>query len=159
MKPVNKKQEQILKSYKHSPIGLIPADWEVMTIGEVCSIYVGKDLKEDNFSTSKTERFKYPVFSNTVGNEGLYGFYDIEEYSGESLTIVGRGSGLGTAFTRNGSFGAIGRLLILFPSENTCAHYLTEYVNNKLNIHQESGRNTSINRGANCWVQNCHTQI
>jgi restriction endonuclease S subunit len=117
----------------------IPDDWEVKSLGELCNIFVGRDLKEDNFSNKKTKRFKYPVFSNTVQDEGLYGYYDFEEYSGTSLTIVGRGAGLGTAFTRAGIFGAIGRLLVLFPKEHVCAHYITEYVNVKLNIHQESG--------------------
>jgi type I restriction enzyme S subunit len=117
----------------------IPSDWEVKSLGELCEIYVGRDLKENNYSSICNAKYRFPVYSNTVENEGLYGYYDIEEYSGESLTIVGRGAGLGTAFTRNGRFGAIGRLLILFPKENVSAHYITEFVNNKLNIHQESG--------------------
>jgi len=115
-------------TYKDSPLGKIPVDWEVKTLGELCKIFVGRDLKESNYSSTKNDKYKYPVFSNTVQDEGLYGYYDIEEYSGESLTIVGRGAGLGKAFTRDGCFGAIGRLLVLFPFENVNAHYITEYV-------------------------------
>lgn len=124
--------------FKHTALGWIPEDWEIKTVQELCSIYVGKDLKEDNFSSTKDENYKYPVYSNTVENEGLYGFYNIAEYIGDSLTIVGRGAGLGTAFTRKHGYGAIGRLLILFPNEKNNAHYITEYVNHKLRIHQES---------------------
>lgn len=116
-----------------------PEGWEVRRIGDVCKIFVGKDLKEDCFSESKNDIFKFPVYSNTVEEFGLYGFYNFEEFSGESLTVVGRGAGLGTAFTRNGGFGAIGRLLVLFPKEDVKAHFITEYINNRLRIHQESG--------------------
>lgn len=117
----------------------IPSDWEVKSIEDVCNIFVGRDLKDDIFSEIETDEFKIPVYSNTVDNEGLYGYYKVEEFSGESLTIVGRGAGLGTAFTRNSKYGAIGRLLILFPKDQINAHYVTEFVNGILRIHQESG--------------------
>jgi type I restriction enzyme S subunit len=117
----------------------VPVDWELKSIADVCDIYVGRDLKENNFSSSRSEKYYVPVYSNTVENEGLYGYYNIEEFSGESTTIVGRGAGLGTAFTRKGKYGAIGRLLVLFPKENVIAHYITEFVNGILQIHQESG--------------------
>ena len=117
----------------------IPSNWEIISIGYLCTIYVGRDLKESSYSKNKSDEFRYPVYSNTVEKEGLYGYYNYKEFTGDSLTIVGRGAGLGTAFTRRGSYGAIGRLLVLFPNENVSAHYITEYVNNKINIHQESG--------------------
>lgn len=125
--------------YKHTEVGLIPEDWIVKPIGDLVSISVGRDLKEENYSIFQDDTFKYPVFSNTVTNEGLYGFYNIPEYNGESLTVVGRGVGLGTAFTRNGGFGAIGRLLVLFPQKDVEANFLTEYINNKVEIFTESG--------------------
>jgi type I restriction enzyme S subunit len=117
----------------------IPDDWEIKRIEDVCSIFVGRDLKEDNFSPTKTDEFNIPVYSNTVENEGLYGYYNIEEFTGASLTIVGRGAGLGRAFSRNLKFGAIGRLLVLFPKEDVHAQYVTEFINGILRIHPESG--------------------
>ncbi|MCU0423361.1 MAG: restriction endonuclease subunit S [Bacteroidia bacterium] len=131
----NKVNEDSMSNYDSK----VPAGWELKFIADVCNIYVGRDLKENNFSSSKCEEYQVPVYSNTVENEGLYGYYNIEEFSGESTTIVGRGAGLGTAFTRNGKYGAIGRLLVLFPKENVIAHYITEFVNGVLQIHQESG--------------------
>jgi Restriction endonuclease S subunits len=56
----------------------------------------------------------------------------------ESLTVVGRGVGLGTAFKRDGGYGAIGRLLILFPLEKYDASFLTEYINHRVKIFEES---------------------
>ncbi len=116
----------------------LPEGWELVKIGQITKIFVGRDLKEDNYSAVKTEVHKYPVYSNTVDNHGLYGYYNKEEYTGESLTVVGRGAGLGRAFTRSGAFGAIGRLLVLFPNENVVAHFLTEYINNQLSLFRES---------------------
>jgi type I restriction enzyme S subunit len=110
------------------------------TINEIANISVGRDLVENSFSKDATLTHRYPVYSNTVENKGLYGFYDFEEYPGNSLTIVGRGAGLGKAFPRSKGFGAIGRLLVLRPiKENFDVRYLSEYINNKLTIYNESG--------------------
>jgi type I restriction enzyme S subunit len=57
----------------------------------------------------------------------------------ESLTVVGRGVGLGTAFKRSGGYGAIGRLLVLVPDRRTDANFLTEYINHRVQIFFESG--------------------
>ena len=86
--------------YKQTDVGVIPDAWEVEPIGNCVSISVAGDLKEEHYSTFQTDQFQYPVFSNTVANNGLYGFYDFPEYTGESLTLVGRGVGIGTAFKR-----------------------------------------------------------
>ena len=129
---------EVKKGYKQTEVGIVPGDWGVKEIGKINKIYVGRDLREENFSTEQDNRYRFPVYSNTIDEKGLYGFYDFEEYQGESLTVVGRGVGLGTAFTRNGSFGAIGRLLILFPDKNTSAHFLTEYINHRIKIFTES---------------------
>ena len=128
----------IPKGFQKTEVGVIPTDWIVKPIGDIVSISVGKDLKEENYSKDQDSNYKYPVYSNTVLNEGLYGFYNISEYSGESLTVVGRGVGLGTAFKRSGEYGAIGRLLVLMPHKNIDAKYLTEFINYKINIFFES---------------------
>lgn len=110
------------------------------TIREIAKISVGRDLVEESFSKEPTSTHKYPVYSNTVENKGLYGFYDFEEYPANSLTIVGRGAGLGTAFPKAEGFGAIGRLLVLSPkNDDFDVRYLSEYINNKLLIYNESG--------------------
>ena len=128
----------VLEGYKMSEVGVIPEEWEVKTFGEITKIFVGKDLKEENFSPYADNVFKYPVYSNTVDNEGLYGYYNIAEYQGDSLTVVGRGVGLGTAFQRNGGYGTIGRLLLLFPDKNVDTKYISEYINHNLKIFEES---------------------
>lgn len=121
---------------------MVPNGWTCAQIDEIGEIQVGRDLKEENYSDVKTERYCYPVFSNTVENRGLYGYYDLPEYSGNSVTIVGRGIGLGTAFARpeGEGFGAIGRLLVLSPRNNSFdVRFLENYINHSLRIYNESG--------------------
>lgn len=120
-------------------VGLIPEDWEVKRFNEISEILVAQDLKMESYSSQYSSTFNIPVYSNTVDNRGLYGFYDFEEYRGNSLSIVGRGAGLGTAFFRDMGFGAIGRLLVLYPGVSVDARYLTYFVNGKLHLFQESG--------------------
>jgi len=130
---------ELREGYKKTEIGVVPEDWEVKPIGEITAISVGRDLKEGCFSDYRDDKYKYPVFSNTVVNKGLYGYYNVAEYVGESLTVVGRGVGLGTAFKRTGGYGAIGRLLVLMPKKEVDANFLTEYINHKVTIFSESG--------------------
>ena len=121
---------------------MVPNGWLHKQIGEIASIQVGRDLVEDKYSEISTTEYKYPVYSNTVENKGLYGFYNFPEYSGNAITIVGRGVGLGKAFARSPgeSFGAIGRLLVLTPKNNSFdVIFLANYINFALRIHNESG--------------------
>ncbi len=115
-----------------------PKGWLEEEISDVAQILVGRDLKEDSFSEVKTTTHTFPVYSNSVENLGLYGFYDFEEYQGNCVTVVGRGAGLGTAFVRESGFGAIGRLLVIVPRVELSTHYFSEYVNHRLRIFPES---------------------
>ncbi|MDH0241240.1 restriction endonuclease subunit S [Aeromonas caviae] len=121
---------------------MVPKGWSRSQIGEIANVQVGRDLIEDRYSEIESEKYKYPVYSNTVENRGLYGFYDFPEYPGNAVTVVGRGIGLGTAFARyeNSAFGAIGRLLVLTPKINSFdVGFLADYINFSLIIHNESG--------------------
>ena len=121
---------------------MVPSGWICSQIGDIANIQVGRDLVEDRYSDNQTEQYKYPVYSNTIENRGLYGFYDFPEYPGNAVTVVGRGIGLGTAFARyeNEAFGAIGRLLVLTPKNNYFdVGYFADYINFLLRIHNESG--------------------
>lgn len=130
---------ELTNDFKKTEVGVIPIDWTVATIGDICDIKVGRDLHEDRYSQICDHNFKYPIFSNTVSNYGLYGYYNFPEYEGEAITVVGRGVGLGCAFPRSGGFGAIGRLLVLFPNKTVRSHFLSSYINNRITIFNESG--------------------
>ena len=133
-----KNKNNIPQGYKDSSLGAIPEEWEVKKIVDICQILVGKDLKESNYSDTKTSVYDIPVYSNTIDKFGLYGYYNFEEYTGNSVTVVGRGVGLGTAFARKEGFGAIGRLLVLYPYEGIHYEYIANYINDRINILFES---------------------
>jgi type I restriction enzyme S subunit len=132
------KDKHIPQGYKDSPLGIIPKEWEVKKLGEVCNISVGRDVQVNHFSEFMTNVYKYPVYSNTIEEKGLYGYYNYEEYTKGKVTVVGRGVGLGTSFARDNGFGAIGRLVVLTPKENLSNHYLESYINNKVHFFVES---------------------
>ena len=115
-----------------------PEGWIVKRIGEICNIDVAKDVRLPNYSKTETTSHKYPIYSNTVENYGFYGFYNFEEYKGGTITVVGRGVGLGTAFARSNSYGAVGRLLVLHPKKVVHYKYIAEYINSRINILVES---------------------
>ena len=52
-----------------------PSDWSVSTLGNVSIMGAGGD-KPQNVSPIKTDLYKYPIYSNGLSNEGLYGFTD-----------------------------------------------------------------------------------
>ena len=119
---------------------MIPGGWREAKIREVAKIDVGRDLVEERFARTISDTHRFPIYSNTVEQHGHYGFYDFPEYSAESVTVVGRGIGLGTAFARKTPFGAIGRLLVLSPKDDSFdVGYLADYLNHGFEIHYESG--------------------
>jgi type I restriction enzyme, S subunit len=119
---------------------MIPSGWREAKIREVAKIDVGRDLVEERFAKTISNTHRFPIYSNTVEQHGHYGFYDFPEYSAESVTVVGRGIGLGTAFARKTPFGAIGRLLVLSPKDDSFdVGYLADYLNHGFEIHYESG--------------------
>ncbi len=118
----------------------IPEGWRLAKIADIAKIDVGRDVAEESFSQVQTETHSYPVYSNSVENKGFYGFYDYEEFPGGSLTIVARGIGLGKAFSRTNSFGAIGRLIVLTPRDDAFdVNFFADYINHRLRIYYESG--------------------
>lgn len=122
--------------FKLTEVGIIPQDWDVTSISEIATIRVGKDVNEKRISADLDNKYFYPVFSNTVDEPGIYGYYDYAEYVGNAVTVVGRGVGLGTAICRSGGFGAIGRLIVLFPKGNSI--FLSNYINHAVDIFNES---------------------
>ncbi|WP_423813148.1 restriction endonuclease subunit S [Psychrobacter sp. 219-2-C] len=119
---------------------MVPNGWVKSKISDIANIAVGRDLKEESYSENKNDNFPFPVYSNTVSARGLYGFYNFAEYSNEAVTVVGRGIGIGTAFSRKEPFGAIGRLLVLEPKNNAFdVVYFENYINSYLRVHHENG--------------------
>ena len=80
--------------------------------------------KPENASPVKTELFQYPIYSNGLSNEGLYGFTDKPKISEESVTVSARGT-IGFVCLRHIPYVPIVRLVTLVPkTEFISAKYL-----------------------------------
>lgn len=114
--------------YKSSPLGIIPENWEVKRLGDCFNISAGRDLEKDYYSETITPECRYPIFSNSLENKGLYGYTSKPRHYANSITITGRGS-LGHAEYRDSDFDAIIRLLVLTPKIDISCELITNYIN------------------------------
>ena len=98
-------------------------NWKLMTLGEVSDMNAGGD-KPKIISDHKSNEYKYPVFSNGISDEGLYGFTSDYKISAESVTVSARGT-IGFVCLRHVPFTPIVRLVTLVPhTEILSAKYL-----------------------------------
>ena len=100
-----------------------PSKWSVSTLGNVSIMSAGGD-KPQNVSPIKTDLYEYPIYSNGLSNEGLYGFTDKPKISEESVTVSARGT-IGFVCLRHIPYVPIVRLVTLIPkTEIVSAKYL-----------------------------------
>lgn len=80
--------------------------------------------KPQNVSPIRTDLYEYPIYSNGLSNEGLYGFTDKPKISEESVTVSARGT-IGFVCLRHIPYLPIVRLVTLIPkAEIISAKYL-----------------------------------
>ena len=127
---INKNLEQqaktIFKSWfiNYDPFGhQKPNNWLVSTLGNISIMGAGGD-KPQNVSQIKTDLYQYPIYSNGLSDEGLYGFTDKPKISEESVTVSARGT-IGSVCLRHIPYVPIVRLVTLIPkTEIISAKYL-----------------------------------
>ena len=104
-------------------------EWMQIRLEDYYNIVAGGDLDLNSYSPYKTKECKYPIYSNSLDNRGLYGYTSNPKYGENSITITGRGS-LGHAEYRTTRFDAIVRLIVMKPLyNNICGLYITELIN------------------------------
>ena len=123
--------------YKASELGMIPQNWDVVELGDVFEVTAGGDLDVTNFSTEKTHKHIYPVYSNAITDNGLYGFSSNYDCCGNHITVTARGY-IGYAVPRNGKFSSIGRLLTLKPKTEISCYLVAQYINQFVSFAIES---------------------
>lgn len=115
-------------NFKHTDIGPIPHDWNVKSTDELFDISAAGDLMTLYYSPERTQKHKYPIYSNSCVNKGLYGYTSFPRYTKGAFTITGRGN-LGVAEYRDSDFDAIIRLLILKPKKDVSSRFFALYTN------------------------------
>lgn len=88
--------------------------WMQKRIGDLFDVKAGGDLQEVNYSPYPTAEAQWPIYANSLENKGLYGYTSRPRFSGNAVTITGRGD-IGHAEFRLDAFDAIVRLLVLLP--------------------------------------------
>ena len=101
----------------------MPSDWSVSTLGNISIMGAGGD-KPQNVSPIKSNLYQYPIYSNGLSDEGLYGFTDKPKIFKESVTVSARGT-VGFVCLRHIPYVPIVRLVTLIPkTEIISAKYL-----------------------------------
>lgn len=110
------------------PFGLsMPSEWVLSTLGDVSQMGAGGD-KPKNVSLMQTESYPYPIYSNGLSDEGLYGYTDMAKISEESVTVSARGT-IGYVCLRHIPYVPIVRLVTLIPNTDMIsAKYLYLYL-------------------------------
>ena len=109
-------------------IGEIPESWEIYSLKHLFQMFAGGDIDEDDFSDEYTEQTPYPIYSNSLENNGLFGYTSKYRFSGKTFTVTGRGD-VGKAIVRNDEYYPIVRLLVCVPILKDDTRYFAYCVN------------------------------
>lgn len=112
-------------------------EWIEVKLGSLFEVNVGGDLRTEYFSLKADELNKFPIYSNSLDKNGLYGFTSKPRHPANSITITGRGF-LGHAEYRDIDFDAIVRLLVLTPKQDVDCRFITYLINGRINFAIES---------------------
>ena len=102
---------------------------EIVKLSQISKQILAGGDKPTNFSKIKTDKLKIPIYSNSVTNDGLYGYTDKARIIKPSLTISARGT-IGFTVARKEPFYPIVRLIVITPkSELVNINYLEKILN------------------------------
>lgn len=99
---------------------------------DVCEeLFAGGDVKKEHTSRERTDRFKYPIYTNGENLDGLYGYTDIIRVDKEAVTISARGT-IGFSCIRKEPFYPAVRLIVTIPNKNLIdTVFLRQFIENK----------------------------
>src|SRR5690606_29397740 len=89
-------------------------------------IRAGGDVPKDSFSSTKTEKFQYPILSNGINDKSIYGWTTKARIVKPSLTISARGT-IGWTSIQYTPFVPIIRLVVLTPKIDLNASVLDDW--------------------------------
>lgn len=113
--------------------------WENRTLAQLAKqIKAGGD-KPDDFTETADETHSVPVVGNGVTDEGIVGYTSASRFSGETVTVAGRGT-IGFSVYRTYPFFPIVRLIVIEPRDFVKAAYI-KYA---FDAFPESGTGSSI---------------
>lgn len=96
--------------------GTMPDDWRIEELDNVTLMSAGGD-KPLIISKEKTDDCPYPIYSNGISENGLYGYTDKAIINEESVTVSARGT-IGFVCLRQTPYFPIVRLITLIPKKS-----------------------------------------
>lgn len=123
--------QELLTGKKRLP--RFSGEWETRKLGEIFEISAGGDFEPSRSSAIKDEYFCYPIYSNAITDNGLYGYCSYNDHQAGSITVTARGT-LGVANFRDHAFTAIGRVLVLRPKQLLDGRFFSEFINNRIDF-------------------------
>jgi type I restriction enzyme, S subunit len=101
---------ELMAGYKHSDVGVIPADWDVMSLGELTTLVasgrsaIGKQIGD------------YPVHGST----GIIGNTMSPEYVGDAILVARVGANAGRLNYVSGKYGVTDNTIIIRMNADCC---------------------------------------
>jgi len=100
---------------------------EIVRLGEICNLYSGGDAPKE-ISSERTAEFCYPIYSNGLEKNGLYGYSKKATMNPDTITVSARGT-VGAVFYRKEKYLPIVRLITLEAIKNRInSKYLYYYL-------------------------------
>jgi type I restriction enzyme S subunit len=122
---------EVKVGYKKTEVGMIPEDWDVLSLGEICRMKSGESITSANID----EFSKYPCY----GGNGLRGFTGKFTHDGQYALIGRQGALCGNVVGVEGKFFASEHAVVVTPFEKTDIHWLTYMLGDmRLNQYSES---------------------
>lgn len=122
---LEEKLRQALISVDEQPY-TIPSNWVWVGLKYISKkIFAGGD-KPENFSKMKTDKNIFPIFSNGIDKDGLYGYTDEAKVLEKALTISARGT-IGFTKIREANFTPIIRLIVIILKDRILYEFLDYY--------------------------------
>ncbi len=113
-----------------SELGMIPKGWRVGKLGEVTTLIAGGD-KPKNYAPTPDSKYKFPIYSNGISNDGLQGYTDKPRIFEESVTVSARGT-IGYVSLRMQPYFPIVRLIAVIPNGSILSSkYLYQWLKNQ----------------------------
>lgn len=99
---------------------------------DVCEeLFAGGDVNKEHKSKERTDKYKYPIYTNGEKLDGLYGYTDIVRVNKEAVTISGRGT-IGFSCIRKEPFYPAVRLIVAVPNKDIIdTIFLRQFIENK----------------------------
>lgn len=120
---------EVRADYKQTEVGLIPSDWHVKSLVDVCSMRSGETITAESIDQFS----QYPCY----GGNGLRGFTSRATHKGTFALIGRQGALCGNVVGVQGEFFASEHAVVVTPSPNTSIRWLT-FVLDAMQLNQYS---------------------